>query len=222
MSIQRYHPISFERISDKELTEWKTIPSAIAGDSMNRQQVMAARIKPLSPGAVLVGQARCVDAVEGDNAAIHAAISFLEPGDVLVINGGGLENRAVWGGILTSLARRRKVAGVVLDGAVRDLAELKEDDFPIFAVAASPAGPSKGWGGTIDGAISCGGVSVHPGDLIIGDDDGVAVVPLARHETVLKTAKERLAFEADVLDRLEKGEDTASIFGLPEIVEIEN
>lgn len=221
MTIQRY-PISFDRVPDEVIAAWKTIPSAIAGDSMNRQQIMAARIKPLSPGTILVGQARCVDAVEGDNAAIHAAISLLEPGDVLVINGGGLENRALWGGILTKLAQRRKAAGVVLDGAVRDVAELKEGDFPVFAVAASPAGPTKGWGGTIDGSIACGGVSVQPGDLIIGDDDGVAVVPLARHEAVLKTAKERLAFEANVLERLQNGEDTASIFGIPDIIEIKS
>jgi len=216
MSIQRY-PLEFPRLSADMLASWRDIPAAIAGDSMNRQQIMAARIKPISPGMKLVGQARCVDAVEGDNAAIHAAISLMEPGDVLVINGGGLENRAVWGGILTSLARRKGAAGVVLDGAVRDLAELQGSDFPVFAIAASPAGPSKGWGGTIDGPIACGGVAVHPGDLLVGDDDGVAVVPLARHEEVLKTARQRLEFEATVLDRIAKGEDTAAIFGLAEI-----
>jgi len=219
MSVQRYQA-NFERIEEKVLASWKDIPAAIAGDSMNRQQVMAARIKPLAPGMRLVGQARCVDAVEGDNAAIHAAVSLVEPGEVLVINGGGMENRAVWGGILAALARRRKIAGVVLDGAVRDITELKEGDLPVFAVAASPAGPSKGWGGTIDGTIACGGVAVEPGDLIVGDEDGVVVVPLARHAEVLKTARERLKFEASVLERLEKGEDTSSIFGIPEITDL--
>jgi 4-hydroxy-4-methyl-2-oxoglutarate aldolase len=106
----------------------------------------------------------------------------------------------------------------VLDGAVRDVAELRAGDMPVYASGVSPAGPTKGWGGTIDTAISCGGVAVKPGDVILGDDDGVAVIPLERAGAIKTLAEERLAFEADVLKRIANGEDTASIFA-PQTIE---
>ena len=96
----------------------------------------------------LCGQAYTINAFEGDNGAIHAALAVIPENVVLVIDAGGFENRALWGGILNTVAMRRKVAGVVIDGAVRDSDELREHGLPVFAAAISPAGPSKGWAGT--------------------------------------------------------------------------
>jgi len=217
MTIQRAK-VSFHKLSAEELSAWKAIPVAIAGDAMNRQNLLQNRVKPLGQNYHLLGQARTVSVVAGDNSAIHAALGFVEPGQVLMVDGGGYADRALWGGILASYAKRMKLAGVVLDGAVRDIAELRADDMPVYASGRSPAGPSKGWGGTIDTAISCGGVAVRPGDLILGDDDGVAVIPLERVHTIRTIAEERLAFEADVLERIADGEDTASIF-TPHVIE---
>lgn len=211
------HDITFPRLDPAVLEAWAGIPSAIAGDSMNRQQVMASRIRPLADGMVITGQARTIDAFEGDNSAIHAVLTMAQPGDVLVINAGGWINRALWGGILNSVGARKGIIGVIIDGAVRDIAELKEGAVPVFAAGISPAGPSKGWGGVVDGAISCGGVSVSPGDIIRADEDGIAVIPLDQQQDILSTAQQRLAFEEDVLKRIEQGEDTASIFGVPDI-----
>jgi len=142
---------------------------------------------------------------------------MLRPGEVLVIDAENFDNRAVWGGILNSRAMLKKINGVVVDGAVRDIAELRDMPLPVFASATSPAGPHKGWGGSIDNVISCGDVSVTPGDIILADDDGVTVVPLARAETVLAEAQKKLQFEADVLERLARGEDTSDLFPLPDI-----
>ncbi len=219
MAIQRA-TANFERLSAHALAAWKHIPAAIAGDAMNRQNLMHHRITPMTAGYQMVGQARTVSAIAGDNSAIHAALGFLEPGQILVIDGGGYTDRALWGGILASYARRMQCGGVVLDGAVRDVAELKAESMPVYCCGHNPAGPSKGWGGMIDVNISCGGVTVKPGDLIIGDDDGIAVVPLERVEVVRKNAEERLIFEADVLKRIAAGEDTASIFAPVDIEEI--
>ena len=184
------------------MAAWADIPPAIAGDCMNRQNVMAGRISPVAAGMHFVGQARTIASVAGDNAAMHTIINMLRPGEVLVIDAENFDNRAVWGGILNSRAMLQKINGVVVDGAVRDIAELRDMPLPVFASATSPAGPHKGWGGSIDDVISCGGVSVTPGDIILADDDGVTVVPLARAETVLVEAQKKVQFEADVLEKL--------------------
>lgn len=217
MAIQRAKA-HFPRLSAEELSAWKAIPVAIAGDAMNRQNLLHSRIRPLGQNYHLLGQARTVSVIAGDNSAIHAVLGLVEPGQVLMVDGGGHTDRALWGDILSSVAKRKNLAGIVLDGAVRDVAELRASDMPVYASGVSPAGPTKGWGGTIDTAISCGGVAVKPGDVILGDDDGVAVIPIERVAAIKTLAEERLAFEADVLKRIANGEDTASIFA-PQTIE---
>ena len=207
----------FAALPAATMAAWAKIPPAIAGDCMNRQNVMAGRISPVAAGMHFVGQARTIASVVGDNAAMHAIIDMLRTGEVLVIDAENFDNRAVWGGILNSRAMLKKINGVVVDGAVRDIAELRDMPLPVFASATSPAGPHKGWGGSIDKVISCGDVSVTPGDIILADDDGVTVVPLAHAETVLAEAQKKLQFEADVLERLARGEDTSDLFPLPDI-----
>ena len=217
MAIQRAKA-HFPKLSAEELSAWKAIPVAIAGDAMNRQNLLHSRIRPLGQNYHLLGQARTVSVIAGDNSAIHAVLGLVEPGQVLMVDGGGHTDRALWGDILSSVAKRKNLAGIVLDGAVRDVAELRASDMPVYASGVSPAGPTKGWGGTIDTAISCGGVAVKPGDVILGDDDGVAVIPIERVAAIKTLAEERLAFEADVLKRIANGEDTASIFA-PQTIE---
>ena len=217
MAIQRAKA-HFPKLSAEELSAWKAIPVAIAGDAMNRQNLLHSRIRPLGQNYHLLGQARTVSVIAGDNSAIHAVLGLVEPGQVLMVDGGGHTDRALWGDILSSVAKSKNLAGIVLDGAVRDVAELRAGDMPVYASGVSPAGPTKGWGGTIDTAISCGGVAVKPGDVILGDDDGVAVIPLERAGAIKTLAEERLAFEADVLKHIANGEDTASIFA-PQTIE---
>ena len=207
----------FTPLSTDKLAQWATIPPAIAGDVMNRQNVMAGRISPLSPGMTMAGQARTVAVLAGDNAALHEVIGRLRPNEVLVIDAANYDDRAVWGGILNTRAKLRNINGVVLDGAARDAAEMREMDLPIYLSALSPAGPHKGWGGSIDDRISCGGVAVMPGDVILGDDDGVTVVPLARAETVLAASLARIAYEEDILNKLASGADTSGLFPSPEL-----
>ena len=216
MSVQVFEN-RFTTLSPEIMAEWANIPPAVAGDCMNRQNVMAGRISPIAQGMRFVGQARTIAAVVGDNAAMHAIINMLRPGEVLVIDAENFDDRAVWGEILHNRAMLQKINGVVVDGAVRDVAELRTMPLPIFASSTSPAGPHKGWGGSIDNVISCGGVSVTPGDIILGDDDGVTVVPFKGAKDILHKAQEKVNFEAKVLKKLVKGEDTSNLFPSPEI-----
>ena len=210
------HDRAFTPLSAEALAAWAEIPPAIASDCMNRAQTMSAAVKPLAAGTRLVGQARTVACMVGDNSAVHAAIRLVRPGEVLVIAAGGFRDAALWGGLLTQAAMARQAAGAVLDGAARDIAEIRGLGFPCFAAAAVPAGPHKGFGGTIDGVIACAGCPVAPGDIVLGDDDGVAVVPLGRADAVLAACRAKTAQEAEALTRLEGGTLLADQMDIPE------
>lgn len=215
MTIQR-HNAKFETLSADVLSQWRTIPPAIVSDMMNRTQCMSGRMKALKTGTVLVGQARTVTCMVGDNAALHALVPLIQPGEIIVADGGGHEDVALWGGILTQAAMAQKTGGIVIDGGVRDVAEIIELGFPCYSTSRVPQGPHKGFGGIIDGTISCAGAHVSPGDIIIGDDDGIAVVPLARHEELLAASIQKLADENATVARIKAGETTAQMMGLPD------
>lgn len=215
MTIQR-HRTDFEILPPETIARWERIPPAIVSDCMNREQVMAGAIKPLREGTRLVGQARTVSCMVGDNSAVHAALGVVEPGQVLVVAAGGYGDTALWGGLMTRVAMERGIGGLVIDGAVRDAAEIREMGFPVFARAIVPAGPHKGFGGTIDGAVSCGGCPVRPGDLIIGDDDGVSVVPLARQAGLLEASAAKIASEDATIADIAAGKLPSASMGLPD------
>lgn len=219
MAVQRHLP-KFERLSPDALAKWRDIPPAVASDCMNRCYVMSGRIAPLKAGMRICGQARTVTGMVGDNGAAHAAIGLAEAGDILVIDGRGHTETAVWGGIMTRAAMGQGIGGVVVDGAVRDAAEIRELGFPTFAAGVCPAGPSKGFGGIIDGPISCAGCPVRPGDIVIGDDDGVAVIPLERQEEILAASLQKIAQEEQTNADTASGILPATRFGL-EIEELD-
>ncbi|MBC8339113.1 MAG: RraA family protein [Rhodospirillales bacterium] len=220
MPLQR-HAVEFETLSPETLDAWRGIPPAIVSDCMNRTHFMAAAIKPLNPGTILVGQARTVTGMVGDNGISHAAIALIERGEILVIDAGGYEDVAIWGAIMTRAAMARGIAGVVIDGANRDAAEIRELEFPCYSRAQVPSGPHKGFGGIIDGPISCGGCPVRPGDLIVGDDDGIAVVPLEWVDKMLTASLEKLRQEEDIIKQIAEGKTTAELLGVGEVEVIE-
>ena len=215
MALRRYIA-DFPALPAATLAACGELASSLLGDAMNRDRVMAAAIKPVKPGLRLCGQARTVTAMAGDNSIIHAAIPLVQEGEVLVVDAAGIEDVAVWGEVMTRAAMHRGIAGVVLDGATRDVAEIRELGFAMFCRAVVPRGPHKGFGGTIDATIACGRVSVSPGDLIFGDDDGVAVIPLADVDAVIAEAGAAMAREAALFEEIAKGVSTFERFGLPD------
>lgn len=219
MPIQRYDT-NFRILSLDELEKWRGLPPAVVSDCMNRTQVMAGAIKPVAEGMKLLGQARTVTCMAGDNSAVHMTIGMARPGEILVIDAGGFEDTAIWGGIMTRAAVERSIGGLVVDGAVRDVAEIREFRFQCFSRAIVPAGPHKGFGGIIDGPIACAGCPVKSGDLVIGDDDGVCVVPLERTDTILAASLEKVAQEEQTNADTAKGILPIDRLGLgePEVI----
>lgn len=211
------YDVPFPRLTADDLAAWKEIPAAVASDCLGRGQAMAGAISPLSPDMHIVAQAVTVACMVSDNSALHAAIGVCQPGDVLVCDGRGFEDGALFGGLMTRSAVQQGVGGLVIDGAVRDSQEIIEAGFPCFTRAVVPCGPHKGFGGTIMGQIGCGGVSVSPGDLIIGDADGVTVVPFFRAKETLAAAQAVLEKEARTLASLANGGSLAEVYGVPEI-----
>jgi 4-hydroxy-4-methyl-2-oxoglutarate aldolase len=136
------------------------------------------------------------------------------PGDVLVLSSRGAMTSAVWGHVMTVAAKRAGLGGVVVDGCIRDADENRADTFPIFARGAAPAGPHKKWPCSINVPVSCGGVAVLPGDIVIGDGDGIVVVPARRAEEVLREALLRVETERTWYRRIEEGATTLELLGI--------
>jgi regulator of RNase E activity RraA len=205
---------SFRRLPPDLIDAWRRIDTSIATDVLHRSQAMGADIKPLAPGMRICGRARTVATMVGDSSATHVACSLIEAGEVLVMNAGGYLDTASWGGNAARFLMKRGAAGFVTDGAVRDAAEIRGLGFPVFCRGVVPRGPHKGYGGIIDGVTAVGSVSVAPGDLILGDDDGIVVVPLAKAKSALRDAEALVAKEGGWPKAIEGGRSMAEILGL--------
>lgn len=181
------------------LDAFATVPTAAIGDARNRLGVVDPRVHTMWPGAHIAGRALTVLCRPGDNKGIHEALAHALPGDVLVVDGGGHPARALIGELIAHRAINRGIRGMVIDGAVRDVPALQEAAFPVWAVGSSPAGPYKSGPYRLGCDVSVGGVTVHRGDIVVADSDGVIVVPLAEAERTLAGARAVLADEASRL-----------------------
>lgn len=202
------------RVPADALAALSRFPTSIVSDSLNRLGAMDAGIRTLAAGRSFAGSALTVEEVEGGNLMSHAALELVRPGDVIVIDAKRVTSRSCWGGIQTEAALARGAVGVVVDGVVRDADEIESLGLPIFARGVAPAGPLKGWGGNVNLPIACGGAVVSPGDVVLGDDDGVVVVPLALVAALPSHCEERLAAEREWRDRVAAGEPTLDILDL--------
>lgn len=173
------------------------LPAANIGDAMQRLGVLDSRIQAVWPGARLAGPAFTIWTRAGDNLLIHQALEQVRPGDVIVVNGQGDETRALIGELIGARAKAAGAAGFVIDGAIRDADGLAGLGLPVFARASTPAGPYKNGPGHLHRVIAVGGVAVAPGDVIVGDGDGVVAVPRASAAEVASAAEKVAASEAD-------------------------
>lgn len=180
-----------------------TIPTANIGDAMERLGVMDAAIQPVWPGARCVGTAHTVWTRAGDNKYIHEALTTVQPGDIIVVSGQADETRALIGELIGGKAKIRGVEGFVIDGAVRDAPGLEEYQMPVFARAVTAAGPYKNGPGAVGATIAAGGVPVNPGDIIVGDADGVVVIPRQHAEAVVAAAEAKRDAEQVTRDRID-------------------
>lgn len=185
----------FTRIDAATVQAASAYASSILADVGGRRGAMDGRIQALVPAMRVCGPAFTIDVRPGDNLMIHAAMAMARPGDVLVIDGKADRTAALMGSIMLNACKRLGLAGVVLDASIRDTEELRELGFPVWSIGANPNGPTKGVAGRINWPISCGGVSVNPGDLVVGDADGITVVEREKAASLLPLAAKKVADE---------------------------
>ncbi|WP_304204153.1 RraA family protein [Lactobacillus intestinalis] len=175
----------------KVIEGFKHIPASNTADCMERNCAMHPRVKLMSkPDSEMVGPAFTIHTRAGDNLAIYAALRYCHPGDVLVIDDEGDNTRSLIGEVMMSYLRdQKKIAGIVIDGPIRDIDNLQNWKLPIYARSTTPGGPYKDGPGEVNIPISCGNVSVNPGDVILGDADGVICIPRKDAADVLPKAQ---------------------------------
>lgn len=206
----RIHPEG-AKLSEDVIARLRDLPSSVVSDQLGRTGEIAG-VSPLGRdgSAKLAGRAFTVRTRPGDNLAVHMAVEFVSPGDVLVVDAAGSTERAVAGEILCRHAASKGVAGLVVHGLVRDSGELASGPIPVFALGASHLGPFKDGPGELRGAIAPGGCVVRQGDAIVGDADGVAVIPHERVAEVLEAGERAAAREEELIARADAGQTDTS------------
>lgn len=186
----------------QELLEgFRGIPTSNINDEMNRMYNMSAAISPVNPVGTMIGTAFTVKVPIGDNLMIHKAMDMIEPGQVLIVDGAGAVDRSLAGEIMMTFLEKKGVAGVVIDGAMRDIDALSQMKMPIYCKAITPQGPYKNGPGEIGVPVCCGGLVVFPGDIIIGDPDGIVVIRPEEAPEILAAAQKKHKGEEVLLAR---------------------
>ncbi|MCL4487997.1 MAG: 4-carboxy-4-hydroxy-2-oxoadipate aldolase/oxaloacetate decarboxylase [Chloroflexi bacterium] len=194
------------------------LPTSTIHEAQGHVGAMAHTIRPVYPGMKCCGPACTVRSHGGDNLMLHKAICVARPGDVIVHDGEDWLESNVWGEIMTTGALQRGIAGLVTSGAVRDIEPIHRKGFPIFSRGVSMKWAAKASLGTINHPVVCAGVLVNPGDIVVGDDDGVVVIPLDRAEEVLAQARAREAREVTMMEQLQAGRTTLELLGLDQLL----
>lgn len=189
----------------KVLEAFASLPTSNISDNMLRHYGGAARLRPYHRGGKLVGPAFTVKTRSGDNLLTHKAIDMAAPGDVIVVGAGGALEQAIIGEIMSALAAKRGIAGIVIDGAIRDVDAIAANDFPVYACGVTHRGPYKDGPGEINVPVSVAGMVVNPGDIIVGDADGVVAIAQADAERIIALTVAQKNKEEAVLAAIASG-----------------
>jgi regulator of RNase E activity RraA len=192
------------------------LPTANISDAMANLNTMDSGIQALVSGAVFCGPACTVVTRSGDFVTILQGLDAAQGGDVLVISNQGAPDLALWGEITTTEAQRKGVAGLVVDGLVRDIAGIRRLGFPLFARGTTPRVTGRNSLGEVNVPVSCGGVVVHPGDIVVGDADGVVVVPQGSAKEILALTQDIVRYELELLALIQSGQSQVDRFQLDE------
>lgn len=201
----------------------KSFPTPNIADAMGRFRVMDPGIRPVNPSNIIAGPALTVMVRPGDNLMLHKAMELAKPGDVLVVNTFGCANTAVWGGLMTRVALKLGIAGLIVDGAIRDREDMLEMGFPAFSRSVVGSGCDKDGPGEVNFPIVCGGVVVAPGDIVVASVEGVVVIPAADAAYVLEQARAVEQREAKRIEEIAAGklfkDDIATVLRAKKVIE---
>lgn len=219
--LDRVHPaasttcLDFQRLAPALVAAAARLPTATLHEAAKKQGALPSAIKPVAPQFRCAGSALTVHSPGGDNLWLHRALEVARPGDVLVVHTSGVYEHGYWGEIMTTMAQVRGLAGLVIDGCVRDSVLLADIGFPVFARGLCIQGTGKDFGaiGWINHPVMMGQVVVQAGDLVVGDADGVVAIAQASAAEVVAVGQQREADEAAILQRLQAGESTLAVYG---------
>ena len=195
---------SVPRVAEEILAGFRDAPTSIISDNLARLPGCVG-LRAFHRAGRLVGPAFTVRTRPGDNLAIHQALALVAPGDVIVVDGGGDESRALVGEIMKEIAMHARAAGFVIDGAIRDVGAFAASDFPCFARSAIHRGPYKNGPGQINVPVSVGGTVIGPGDIVVGDEDGVVSFPQAEAARVLEAVRAQMVREDETIRSIREG-----------------
>ncbi|MEC8631099.1 MAG: RraA family protein [Pseudomonadota bacterium] len=200
-----------ERVASKELVDaFAKLQVANVSDSMSRMTAAGPTLRPMHSSGGMAGVALTVKARPGDNLMLHKAIDMAVPGDVIVVDAGGDLANALMGELMLAYAIKRGVVGFVLNGAIRDLDNFRETNLPTYAAGVTHRGPYKDGPGEINVPVAIDGMVIHPGDIVIGDSDGVLSVPIDGAEEILKATEAKSAAEITQMAAIEAGTNDRS------------
>lgn len=192
-------------VSSEVVEKFRPIPVANIGDCMWRMTAGGARLRPMHDGTVLAGPALTVRTRPGDNLLVHKALELAQPGDVVVVDAGGDLTNAIIGEIMTTYAQTRGLAGIVINGAIRDCGAIRRGSLPVYAAGVTHRGPYKDGPGEINTVIALDGMTITPGDLILGDEDGLLCVPYEQVDAIYAAATAKMEVEARMMAQIAAG-----------------
>jgi RraA family protein len=199
------------RVSAELVSQYRDLPVANVSDAMNRMFAGGAALRPMHganlESRVLAGPAVTVKARPGDNLMLHRALDIAQPGDVVVVDAGGDLTNALIGELMVAHAESRGLAGIVIFGAIRDVAAIRAGTFPVFAAGVTHRGPYKDGPGEVNVPIAIDGMVIHPGDLIVGDDDGLLAVGIDEAQAIYEKASAKHAAETAQMEKIRRGEN---------------
>lgn len=191
--------------SAEHIARFRTLPVANISDSMSRMTAAGTTLRPMHRSGVLAGPAITVKCRPGDNLMVHYALDIAQPGDVLVVDAGGDLTNAIIGELMTSYAQQKGLGGFVINGAIRDSRSIAEHDLPVYAAGVTHRGPYKDGPGEVNVSVAIAGMVIEPGDLIIGDEDGLLCVPFAELDAIYAKAKAKSDAEHAQLEAIGEG-----------------
>jgi len=206
-------------LTKDKVRQLRMLPAGNVADAAGPQYIMHSAIKPVDPKSGMIGRAFPVECIPGDNLALHRGMAEAGAGDVLVFDCKGYTEAGHFGDMMATACKVKGIAGVVIDGSCRDSEDIKELGLPVFARAFCPRGTAKEAPGRVNVPVTCGGVTVKPGDIIFGDCDGVVVVPQESEDEIFAKALKKFDYETEVRRKLLDGMSTMEVYGFDKLAE---